>query len=175
MLLVLFGTPGSGKSYIGQILAEEFGFYHYEADIDLTPEIKETILQHEPISEAMREAYFGAVCEKIRMLKQIHKNLVVTQTFTKEKNRKRILCRFNETIFIWVKTNPSIIEKRILERTGHIVKEFYAAFISARFDPPQIPHLVLHNNNGREEIRIQLRSIFNNLQQYGSMEVKLAF
>ena len=68
MLLVLFGVPGSGKSFVGNILQEDFGFFHYEADDDLTPPIIDAIINNQSVSAEMRAVFFKRVCEHLRQL-----------------------------------------------------------------------------------------------------------
>jgi shikimate kinase len=34
-LLVLFGLPGTGKTYVGKILEKDFGFFLHDGDTDL--------------------------------------------------------------------------------------------------------------------------------------------
>ncbi len=165
MLLVLFGYPGAGKSFIGKMLQDEFGFYHYEADDDLTPPIKEAIQKNYLITEPLREKYYETVCNKIELLRDIYPQLVITQTFTKEKERKRILDCFPETRFIWVQAELPVIYSRFAKRDNHLVKNFYAAFAISLFELPQIPHSVLMNNNGTEKIRHQLIRILDLLDQ----------
>ncbi len=160
MLLVLFGIPGSGKSFIGKLLHEEFRFYHYEADDDLMPEIKEAILKNQAVSESLREAYFEKVCTRIASLKAIHPNLVVTQTFTKEKDRKQILHHFPEAKFIWVQADFSVIYSRLAKRK-HLVRGSYGVFAKEQFEPPVISHWVLENNGEVDKIRDQLNRILD--------------
>lgn len=160
MLLVLFGYPGSGKSFIGKILENEYGFYHYEADRDLTPPIKEAILRNQPIPDQFRQDYFDVVFEQIKTLKGIHQRMVVTQTFTKNLEREWIHQHFPEAMFIWVKANPQIIKRRLAQRNDHLVNKTYANLATKKFDHPNIPYRVLENNCGEEQIRLQLINIF---------------
>lgn len=156
MLLVLFGLPGSGKSFIGKLLEKEYGFYHYEADKDIMPSIRALIRQNRPIPEVLREAHFEKVCTRIASLKPIHPNLVVTRTLTKEKDRKLILGHFLEAKFIWVQADLPLINSRLVKRKDHLVNEFYAASAIRLFEPPAIPCLILENNEKVEKLRYQL-------------------
>jgi gluconate kinase len=159
MLLILFGLPGSGKSYIGNILKEEFGFYHYEADEDLTSEIKEAIHKEKKISDIVRDDFINRVCQRISELLPLYQNIVVTQTFTKEKDRQKIRSQFREATFIRVEAKWSLIESRLKNRNGHIVKKSYAELSREIFEPYGVSHFVLKNNEGEEAIRAQLWSI----------------
>lgn len=165
MLLVLFGYPGAGKSFVGKMLQEEFGFYHYEADDDLTPPIIEAIQTNKLVTEPLKEAYFKQVCERIDSLKTVHPNIVVTQTFTKEKYRKRILERFPEAKFIRLQADMPVIYARLAKRDGHLVKNFYAGFAVSQFEAPTLPHWILENNGAKEKIRQQLSRMLDLLNR----------
>lgn len=165
MLLVLFGYPGAGKSFIGKMLQEEFGFYHYEADEDLTPPIKEAIQKNMLITGPLKEAYFEHVCERIESLKTLYPKIVVTQTFTKEKYRKRILDRFPEAKFIRLQADMPVIYARLAKRGGHLVKNFYAGFAISQFEPPKLPHWTLENNGGTDKVRQQLSRMLDLLDR----------
>jgi gluconate kinase len=165
MLLVLFGLPGSGKSYIGKLLETEYGFYHYEGDKDIMPSIRAIIRQNRPVPEPLREAHFEKVCTRIASFKTIHPNLVVTRALTKEKDRKQILGCFPEAKFIWVQADLPLINSRLVKRKDHLVNEFYAASAIRLFEPPAIPCLILENNAGMQKLRNQLDDILGQLNE----------
>jgi len=165
MLLVLFGFPGAGKSFIGKMLQEEFGFYHYEADDDLTPPIREAVQKNKLVTEPLKEAYFKQVCERIDSLKSLYPDLVVTQTFTKEKYRKRLLERFPEAKFVRLQTDIPVIYARLAKRDNHPVKNFYAGFAISQFEPPKLPHWILENNGGAEKLHQQVNRILDLLDR----------
>ncbi|MBU1203208.1 hypothetical protein KKH39_04180 [Patescibacteria group bacterium] len=35
MIIFLFGQPGAGKNFVGDVIAKNFDFYHYDADSDI--------------------------------------------------------------------------------------------------------------------------------------------
>lgn len=43
MLLILFGLPGCGKNYVGEILQSSFGFYFYDGDDALTDDMRDCL------------------------------------------------------------------------------------------------------------------------------------
>jgi gluconokinase len=166
MLLVLFGFPCSGKSYIGKLLESEFGFYHYEADEDLTSEIKVAIRNEEKISDRMRDDFINRVCQRISELLPFHQNIVITQTFTKENDRRKIRSQFREATFIRVKAEWSLIESRLKNRNGHIVSKSYAELSKEVFELSGVTHFILRNNEGKEAVRVQLWSILSDALRY---------
>lgn len=165
MLLVLFGYPGVGKSFIGKMLQEEFGFYHYEADDDITPLMRTMIRQNRPIPEPLREEHFEKVCKRIASLMENHPDIVITRTLTKEKDRRQIQGQFPEAKFIWVQADLPLIKSRLEKRKNHLVNKSYAFFAIKLFEPPAISCLILENNGEIEKLRNQLIRISGRLNE----------
>lgn len=100
MLLVLYGLPGCGKTFVGQCLQQHCSFHFYDADKDLSPGEGATTCVHHPhththkhysnntdmvaalkagktFTPEMRLAYFETVVANIRLLRQTHARLGV--------------------------------------------------------------------------------------------------
>lgn len=162
MLIVVFGLPGSGKSYVGTILKKEFDFCLYDGDIDLPRDIKDAIANKTLITDTMRDEFFKRVICQIKRLKKTHRKLVVAQTFIKEKYRKLVLKHFPDTQFILIKTKTSLRESRIAQRKYYHLDRAYAQAMCRNFESSRINHAVLDNNtDGEEEIKKQLKKINN--------------
>lgn len=52
MIIFLFGLLGCGKNYVGKIF-EEFAFHLYDADQDLTPMMKDAIVNYQVFTDQM--------------------------------------------------------------------------------------------------------------------------
>ena len=85
MLLIVFGLPGAGKTYVGNLLRDEFGFYFYEGDRDLTDEMQQALKEKKLFNDSMRDVFFKNLIGKVSQLHKTKKHLVVAQTFIKEK------------------------------------------------------------------------------------------
>lgn len=83
MLLVIFGLPGAGKSYIANILAEVFGFFHYDGDYSLPRFMKKAILNKEIITDQQREIFFNRLITKMKHITTQYEHVVISQTFIK--------------------------------------------------------------------------------------------
>ena len=79
MILYLYGMPGAGKNYIGEILKKKYDFFFQDADQYLTKEMKEKLKngQHFTIKEV--EYYHEIIAYKLIQLKLKYKNIVVSQ------------------------------------------------------------------------------------------------
>ena len=157
-LIVLFGYPGTGKTYVGKMLEKYFGYYFYEGDNDLTPEMKEAIKVQKVFTDEMRDIYFKILISKIQDLGSRIKNLVVAQTFIKEKYRIDLINKIPETKFILIKTKESIRERRLKERSNYPLDEEYARKMCQNFEEPKINHqIIINNEDGEENIKKQIQ------------------
>ena len=158
MIIFLFGLLGCGKNYVGKIFAE-FGFHLYDADQDLTPRMKSAIANHQVFTEQMRDEYFDIVIRKVAELQKNHRDLVVAQALFKNKHRRKILNAFPDAKFIWVQCAPELIRDRLTARANHIAGKSYGKLVNSHFELPTIPCEVLMNNDGREEVLEQIKSV----------------
>ena len=104
-LIILFGLPGTGKTFVGKVFKKYFDYYFYEGDKDLTEEMKIAIKVQKVFTDRMRDIFFQKLTKSIQELKLKYKKLVVAQTFIKEKYRTVLIKKIPETKFILVETN----------------------------------------------------------------------
>ena len=157
-MIILFGTPGVGKSFVGKILAHDYGYYFYDADVDLTPEMIKAVKTQTLYTDEMRDHYFAIVIKKMAALKLQQPKLVMAQALAKEKNRQQILTQFPEATFMLIEATEANIEKRIRSRVDWISID-YAKKIRNIFEKPQLKHFVLDNNEDESHIKQQLEQL----------------
>jgi gluconate kinase len=145
-LLVVFGLPGAGKTYAGRVIAETLGFHFYDGDTDLPDALLHAIRASQPVSEAMRDEFFSRILASLDRLTPIQPRVLLAQTFIKEKYRRWVLDRYPQAQFILVEADPSVRQHRLEHRTAMPLALDYVRQMDTLFDPPQIPHLVLDNN-----------------------------
>jgi gluconate kinase len=86
-----------------------------------------------------------------------HPNLVVSQTFIKEKYRLLVLRQFPSARFVLVQAPDETRERRLRERTHQQLDIAYARNMVTLFEPPRIPYAVIDNPvDGRAHLRTQL-------------------
>lgn len=159
-IFILFGLPGTGKTFVGKIFEKYFGFYFYDGDVDLTEEMKIAIASQSPITDEMRDRFFGNLIENIGKLTKQHKKIVVAQTFIKEKYRKQMLEKVPQSEFIFIDTPTNLREKRLAERTYYPLEKAYARIMSKNFDMPEVAHRVIKNNVEGEEKVVEQITLF---------------
>ena len=159
-LIILFGLPGTGKTYVGKIFEKYFDYHFYDGDNDLTPEMKTAIKTKTVFTDKMRDAYFKILISKIQDLKSKHKNLVVAQTFIKEKYRLNLIEKISDAKFVLVEAKKEIREKRLQERVDYPLDLEYAGKMELNFDKPIVNHqIIINNNDGEENIKKQIVSV----------------
>ena len=165
-LIVLFGLPGTGKTYVGKVFEKYFNYYFYDGDNDLTEEMKEAIKVQKVFTDQMRGIFFEKLISKIQKLKSKHKKLVVAQTFIKEKYRLALLKKILETKFILVETKKEIRDNRLIQRADYPLDLEYARIMEKNFDTPMINHLIIVNNtDGEDEIKKQINILLRNIRE----------
>jgi gluconate kinase len=171
MLIYLFGLPAAGKNYVGEVLAEEFGFYFHDADCDLTADMLEAIWLGQPFTEVMRDRFYDVVIKRLEELTAAHENVAIAQATFKEKHRQRILQRFPGAIMVLVEADERIRLERLRQANNLITVE-YARQIAGFYEPPGHPVVVIQNNDGREAVVRQLVELLK--MQRGSPVSELA-
>ncbi|MFA6017111.1 MAG: AAA family ATPase [Patescibacteria group bacterium] len=156
-LVILFGLPGTGKTYVGRIFEKYFDYYFYDGDNDLTEEMRASIKTKTVFTDQMRDVYFKILISKIQNLKSKHQNLVIAQTFIKEKYRVNLLNKIPDAKFVLVETKKSIREKRLVARTDYPLDLEYARKMKTNFDEPKVSHSIITNNiDGAKNLQKQI-------------------
>lgn len=158
MLIILFGLAGAGKNYVGEILADQFGYYHWDADEAIPQEMRETIAQKKIITQAMRDQFTATIISKITELRKYHQKIVISQALYKEKNRKELYEAHPESKFIQITANIDTITARLKKRNDWVDEE-YAKKISENFEEPSLLYATITNESNRAAIIEQLKKI----------------
>src|SRR3989338_873499 len=157
MMLILFGLPGAGKTYIGKLLEKEFGFFFYDGDSALTEEMKIAIKTKTPFTNNMRNMYFERLIKKIQTLTKKQKKLVVSQTFIKDRYRKNLLEKVPYALFFLIDTNTPLREERLKKRTDYPLDLSYTRRMVENFESPSVPHVIIDNSlEGENDLKKQL-------------------
>jgi gluconate kinase len=161
MLLIVFGLPGAGKTYVGKLIKDEFGFFFYEGDRDLTDEMKQALKEKKLFNDSMRDVFFKNLINKVLQLYKTKKRLAVAQTFIKEKYRNQLLKILPHTKFILLQTKTALREKRLLQRND--LDQDYVKGMVKLFEKPSIEHFKIENNtDGKIQLLKSLEKILRN-------------
>ncbi|HSW96797.1 MAG TPA: shikimate kinase [Candidatus Saccharimonadales bacterium] len=159
-IYILFGLPGAGKTFVGKIFEEYFGFSFYEGDNDLTEEMKEAIRTKTTFTDAMRNIFFRDLIHNIKNRYKEKKKIVVAQTFIKEKYRAMLLESIPEARFLFIHAGDTIREERLLKRLEYPLDLEYARIMAQNFEKPTIQHSVIENNeNGIVAVKEKIKTL----------------
>lgn len=158
--ITLFAPPGSGKTTIGNILAEQHGYHFYDADIDLTPEQRFAGSQGLPITNEMRAKHLEIVHNRVDLLRKEHERLAVATLLVTRQARENWLRRFPEARLIYVEANRALRVERISQRRNHFVSTETAINAGDQFEPLEgLPFVTLTNSGDRTLLEANIRSI----------------
>lgn len=164
MLLIIFGLPGAGKSYLGTVLQKTFGFFHYDGDKALPMNMKKALLRGQRITDRQRSIFFNRLLQQIKKISARKKDIAVSQTFIKEQYRLLFAKNFPNATFLLVRTNTRIREKRLSERKTFPLEKEYQHAMSFMFEPPGIAHIIINNHaSGKKILVTQMKTIFSSL------------
>lgn len=159
-IIVLFGQSGAGKTFVGKLLRDTYGYHLYNADRSLPRPMRIALFKKEVITDDMREAFVANIIKRVRRLTQKHQKLAVIQTMTKEKFRKIFLQQYPNAQFILVTADTRIREERYLKRAYFNLGLSYLRHMSKLFEAPKFAHVVIVNDeDGKSQIRKYLSQL----------------
>lgn len=166
-LVILFGLPGAGKSFAGQVLQSDFNFWFHEADDDIPDDYRQQVLAGQVVGEPMRDAYHRHLIERMLALQVAHPRLAVAAPLLRDRHRQWIRSRFPQALFILVQCRPDTWQARLQTRT-HTISLDYARKVASLYEPVSVPHVVLDDSSeGAASLGRQLALI---LKQPGADE-----
>ncbi len=156
-LLFIFGLPGVGKSYVADILKQEFGYFIHNGDDDLPVEMKAALFQKSTITDHMRHEFVQRMIQHIKKLIPLHPKIAIHQTLLKEFMREALVQTFPHAQFVWVQCDTDIRETRYQQREYFNLGLEYLRKMSMVFDTPHIAFTVINNSpSGTSNIRNQI-------------------
>jgi gluconate kinase len=159
MLLILFGLPGAGKSFVGQLLRSEFGFAFHEADDDIPDDYRQQVLAGRVVGEPMRDDYHRHLIERIAELQLAHLRLAVAAPLLRDRHRQWIHERFPGAVFVLVQCDQRSWQARLAART-HTVSLDYARKVAGLYELATVPYVTLDDSaDGPEVVRRQIEQI----------------
>jgi gluconokinase len=126
-ILVVMGVSGSGKSTVGQPLAERLGWDFEEGD-DLHPRANiEKMARGEPLDDADRAPWLEAVRGWIDRELAAGRSGMIACSALKRAYRDRLSQGRPEVRFVYLRGDEPVIRERVEHRRGH-------------FMPPELLH-----------------------------------
>jgi len=123
MILILMGVSGSGKSTIGQALAQTLDWQFVEADALHPQENIEKMSQGMPLDDRDRAPWLEAIRQKIVEIQAAGHSAVVACSALKQSYRDILRGNQDQGLhFVYLKGSPKTLKQRLINREGHFMK-----------------------------------------------------
>lgn len=143
MILIVFGLPATGKTYLSKRAAEELHAVHLDTDI-----IRKKInLQDRYDAHSKQLVYDQMMTEMVHHI-QNNQHVILEGTFQKEEHRRQFFLKARELnqeiIFVELRAKEKTIKERMKSNREHSQADFNVyKNIKKSFEYPQEPHLIL--------------------------------
>ena len=135
MIVVLMGVAGSGKTTIGQMLADAIPCPFLEGD-SLHPRANiEKMSRGIPLTDADRAPWLSAIHAHMVAVSNRGDSLVVGCSALKQSYRN-VLADGLPLTWVYLKGSPQLIQSRIVQRTSHFMK---ADMLASQFEALEEP------------------------------------
>ncbi|MGP3984756.1 gluconokinase [Streptomyces sp. KR80] len=118
-LVVVMGVSGSGKTTIGELLADRLGLPYAEADGFHPAENIAKMSAGRPLDDADRRPWLDAIA--VWLTQRSGKGGVVSCSALKRSYRDRLAQAVPEVFFLHLTGSYELIEHRLARRTGHFM------------------------------------------------------
>lgn len=158
-LLFFMGLAGAGKTFCGTLVAQRLGYFSYDLDQDLIPEMQDAIRSRTAFTPEMRSKYFKVISDKIGELSAIHPKLILMQAAYKRENREFLLEHHPTLIFIHVAAPIDLIMARLRKRGDSILPE-YAQTMARGFEAPKGSPILVNDTEDTRELVARFSALF---------------
>lgn len=121
MVYIIMGVLGSGKSTIGQLLAEHIRGVFRDADDYHTPSNRGKMAHGIPLTDEDRKPWIFAVRAVIDTELAVGVDCVMACSALKEKYRQTLIQGRKEIRVVYLKGDKALIAERVKNRGGHFV------------------------------------------------------
>lgn len=154
MVIIVFGLPGSGKSYFACRLAQAIGAKYLNTDI-----IRRRLFSSKTYSNDEKFIVYIEMLCQVKQLLQKGKKVVVDGTFYKSSIRDKYLAEINpaqKVVFIEITAEETTIKDRlILQRPDSDANFDVYLKVKALWEPLTDAHLLLFSTNNNMASMLQ--------------------
>ncbi len=131
MIILVMGVSGSGKTTVGEKLAESLGYKFADAD-DFHPQENIDKMQNGiALSDTDRVPWLQKIQDVIKQRLSENTNIVITCSALKESYRQMLLIDSESVKLVYLKGSFELIHKRLKERLNHFMSE---KLLKSQFD-----------------------------------------
>ncbi|MDP4284291.1 MAG: ATP-binding protein [Bacteroidota bacterium] len=151
MVVIVFGLPGSGKSYFASKLAKKI-----KADYVNSDRIRKKMFKKRTYSKEEKEAVYHKMLDMMKEDVNQNRNVILDATFHTKETRQPFMKEMERKggiYFIEITAAENITRERLKRERPYSEADFKVyKIISSKNEPLMEPHLVLNstNNNIKE-------------------------
>lgn len=152
MIVIVYGLPGSGKSYFASRLAEML-----KADYVNSDRLRKELFPKRSYSDEEKESVYNAMMKKMMEAIRLGKNLILDATFHKNATREFFFEKVKDKLFfIEVRAEEHIIKERLKKSRPYSEADFEVhKLIRHHWEPFKVPHLTLKSTNENIDAMLQ--------------------
>ena len=124
------GVAGSGKSIVGEALAEALGAVFVEGDGLHPPENVARMASGEPLTDALREGWLDAIGQRLAASVADGQAVVAACSALKRSYRDRLRGFCRNIVFVYLEIDPATAKQRVGNRKGHFMP---ASLVESQF------------------------------------------
>jgi gluconokinase len=121
MIIILMGVSGSGKTTIGEQLAQALGWPFYDGDQFHPPANVAKMQQGMPLTDEDRWPWLQALRAHIGTWVQQGMSAVLACSALKQAYREYLIIDEAEVKLVYLKGNYDLIQERLAQRRGHFM------------------------------------------------------
>ena len=150
MIFVLFGPPGVGKTYMGQLIGRTLNIPFFDADTLIDAE-EHQLIQSGLYDQNARDRFVKKLIKQVESILNDagNQDLIIAEAFTKEKNRYEFMSNFPGNVFYIIVDTPRELAKERSDNRyslgGHVINERAFETIWGEFEPPRFLHFTMPN------------------------------
>jgi len=122
MIVLVMGTTGSGKSTVGEMLAQRLGWVFLEADVFHSAANKEKMHRGVPLSDADRAPWLAAIHSELLRQTELGRNVVLACSALKQEYRDELKAKVEMQV-VYLKGSEAVLRAHIEGRHGHFAGE----------------------------------------------------
>jgi predicted kinase len=154
MIVIVFGLPGTGKSYLAYRLAAKIDAVYFKSD-----RIRKEMLNKRTYSVTEKLSVYNEMLYRLIDAVKKNKNVVADATFSRRDTREKFITKSagTENIrFVEVIADESLIRERLKETREDTEADFEVyKNVRQEWEPMEEPHLVLESTNNNIEEMLQ--------------------
>ncbi len=140
MVVVVSGVAGSGKSTVGEAVADALGWDYIEGDASHPPENVEKMSRGEPLDDRDRAPWLAALRAEIEARLEAGPPAVLAASALKARYRRELRVDHPRVLLVFLEISPELARERLTTRGGHF---FGADLVASQFEALERPEHAL--------------------------------